>query len=363
MERNRSDASSISAGTISPQKWPSDSLAAAISAQYNPLLERLIPYATGQQLEILTRHLPQAITSLWGYELPLDKQEASSDFLLCLHKADVCNLAFQTHAGLREVVTEPLYSRLSNLIGQWADLNDRVGQVMSNIWLEYDYKGLQPGQLRPSFFFGPKSNCHLLEVVWAARQIFDQLAPEGLPKDTYRFMVRCMSLLGPKAGVSQIGRMLARQENSLRLFIQQLPAHGILPYLRRMGYQHADNPLLAAQLKRCYTFADAVDLDIDITDRIGSQLGLECYFDTTEKALLFLKDLVGRGLCLPEKYQVLHSHLLQLRPTTDEPLVHFFSHVKLGFHPDKGFTSKVYIGYVDRPIASSVVRTKPTHTP
>lgn len=341
----------------------SDSLADVIRGQHNASLERLIPPAVSQQLAILTRHLPTKITSLWGYELPVDKPEVSSDFLLCLHEANVCNEVMQTDAGLRDVITEPLHDRLRELITRWADPADRVGQVISNFWLEYDYDGVLPGQVSPNLFFGPKGNCRLLEVVSASRQIFEQLSPQEMPKGTYPFLVRCMSLLGPAGGITQIGQMLARRENRLRLFIQHLPVQGILPYLRRLDYPHADNPLLIAQLDRCYQLADRVDVDIDITDRIGSQLGLECYFNTTEKAIWFLDDLTGRGLCVPQKYQLLREHLLNIQPTTDDPLVPFFSHVKVGFHPDKGFSSKVYIGYARRSIASAVIHTQPVKIP
>ncbi len=198
-----------------------------------------------------------------------------------------------------------------------------------------------------------------MEVVLASRQIVELLSPDGLHPDTFRFLITCMTQFEGKGWVAQIGRMLARQENKLRLFIQQIPRYGILPYLRRLAYPHVDHPALISQLECCYALADTVDLDIDITDRIGSQLGLECYFNTTEKALLFLDYLAEQGLCVPQKYPLLRAHLLQVRLLPDQQLLHGFSHIKLGFHPEKGFISKVYLGYVDREIASYVVRTQP----
>jgi len=346
-----------------PQTRFSDSLADVISTRLTPSLERLIPPEITQRLAILTRHLPSVITSLWGYELPVSRQEVFSDFLVCLHQAALCSEAFQATVGLEKVIAEPYYNRFQDLVTRWADPGDRVGRVISNIWLEYDYDGLTEEPLVPNFFFGPKAPFHLLEVVLAARQIFDLLSPEGMPKGTYPFLIRCMSLLRPEGRVTQIGQMLARHENRLRLFIQHLPAHAILPYLRKLDYPHADNPLVADQIDHCYQLADRVELDIDIADRIGDQIGLECYFDTTEKALTFLADLVRRGLCVPQKYQYLRDHLLQLRHTPHDPLVPFFSHVKLGFHPKKGFATKVYMGYVDEAIAPSVIQTQPIHTP
>ena len=334
-------------------------MAEAIRAQYTPSLADLIPAETIQILERITQYVPQQITSLWGYELPLYKSEKLSDFLVCLHQPNKLWQAFESDTSLRQIIAEPLYGRLRTLAHRWTDDIDKVGQLISNMWLEYDYETLPTDPLRPNFFFGPKSDRHFLEVVWASRQIFELLSSEGLPEGTYRFLVTCISQLGDEGWVAQIGRMLARRENSLRLFIQQLPPNGIVPYLTRLAYPHIDNPTLREQLERCYELADTVDLDIDITNQIGDQLGFECYFNTTEKALLFLDHLAQRGLCVSEKYQPLRTHLLQIRLLPDQKLLHGFSHIKLGFHPARGFVSKVYLGYVERDIASYVVRTKP----
>lgn len=363
MSEGQTDVLSPAAFIPEPQPEFGHSLAAAIQAHYSPSLAQLVPAHTLTRLALLTGHLPQALTAFWGFELPMNMAESSSDFLICLHQADVCHQVFQREPGLQAIIPEPLYSRLQALIRQWTDPADPTGQLISNIWLEYDYDRMQAGQFHPSFFYGPKGNVHSLAVLMTSQQIMTQLAPDGLPDGTYRMLARCMTMLAVRGGVSQIGRMLARAENSLRIFIQQIPTQGILPYLHRIAYPHADHPVLVAQLDCCYQFASTVDLDIDITSQVGGQLGLECYFATTEQALFFLVNLVNQGLCRADKYQLLHNHMQQLSDTADEQWVPFFSHVKLGFHPEKGFNSKVYLGYVTPDMAPFVIQTRPIATP
>lgn len=363
MSQGQADVLSPAAFIPEPQPDFGHSLAEAIQAHYSPTLAQLVPAHTLARLALLTSYLPQALTTFWGFELPMSNAEASSDFLICLHQADICHQVLQREPGLRAIIPEPLYTRLLALVRHWIDPADRMGQLISNIWLEYDYDRMKLGQFCPSFFYGPKGNVHSLAVLMASQQIMTQLAPDGLSDGTYRMLARCMTMLAVRGGVSQIGRMLARAENSLRVFIQQIPPQGILPYLQRIDYPHANHPTLVAQLDRCYQFASTVDLDIDIADRVGSQLGLECYFATTEQALLFLADLVNQGLCRADKYQLLHNHVHQLLDTADEQWVPFFSHIKLGFHPDKGFSSKVYLGYVTPGMAPFVIQTKPIQIP
>ena len=113
----------------------------------------------------------------------------------------------------------------------------------------------------------------------------------------------------------------------------------------------------------CYQLADAVELDIDITSQVNDQIGLECYFDTTERALLFLDFLVEKKLCVAEKYSLLRQHLLQIKPDQSTSLIHSFSHFKLGFHPTHGLAAKVYMGYVAQHMAAKIIRTKPMNVP
>lgn len=336
-----------------------DSLAVVMRNQYGGSLQPLLPGSTIDILSSIARFLPQSITSLWGYELPLHKSVSVSDFLVCIHKPALLCDAFEAGRLLHQLCEQPAYERLLTLTTRWANREDKLGSLISNCWLEYDYKSLVTGDLRPNFFFGPKPQASVIDVVWATKQIYRLLSSDEVPKGTYRFLLDCLIGLNGQGWISQIGRMLARSENSLRLFIQEVPRGGICAYLQKMNYPYHDHQELVALIDTCYQLADTVDLDIDITDRVNDQIGLECYFDTTERALLFLDFLAEKKLCVPEKYILLRQHLVQIKPCQSGALIHSFSHFKIGFHPIHGLAAKVYMGYVEQHMASKVIRTKP----
>lgn len=339
------------------------SLASYARLHNGAALNSLLPSSATRPLDLLTENLPLAVTSLWGYEFSLYHKESSSDILICIHNPGAFKESLAAEAGWGRVISEPYLARMRELVANWASPGNRLGQVISNLWFEYDYEGIVSGSPTPNVFYGPKDNCHSLEKIWATQQLFDHLKPGSLPKGTFRSLARCMSWLAAGSTVTQIGQMLARGENRLRVFIQHIPSHGILPFLNRMGYLHCSNPELREQLEWCYRLADSVDLDIDLADTLGEQLGLECYFDSIEKAALFLDHLLERNLCDLEKYEKVKQHLRRLYQQNEPAFLPFFSHFKLGFHPVKGLTAKVYLGYVERGIAAQVIRTPLTTPP
>ena len=309
-------------------------------------LKSLLPEVKSQNLYSLMESIPLGISSLWGFEIPLYKEDLLSDFLICIHNPHIFGSSLDGVEAWRRIVDEPYYTRLRQLTQFWAEPDSRIGKVISNFWFEYDYAGMGAGILTPNFFFGPGSHCHSFETLWATRYMFDILHPQGLSNGVFRSLVQCMSMLSGGGKITQIGQMVARKENRLRIFIQQIPADGILPFLRRMEYRHVAHPDLVEQVKWCYQLSDSVDLDLDLADTLGESIGLECYFNSLQKASLFLDNLFERGLCAANKYQNLHHHLHAIPTHADSLFEHGFSHFKLGFHPEKGLVAKAYLGYV-----------------
>ena len=312
-------------------------------------LKCLLPEVKTHNLYSLMGCIPLGVTSLWGFEIPLYRKESHSDFLLCVHDPHIFNSSLDLEEGWRGVIDEPYYTRLRQLTQLWAEPRNRIGKVINNFWFEFDHAGMDDPILTPNFFYGPGSQCHSFETLWATRQLFGIVEPEGLPTGVFRSLAQCMTMLSDGGTITQIGQMVARRENRLRIFIQHIPDRGILPFLKRMEYRHVDNPDLLEQLKWSYQLSDSVDLDLDLSDdTLGESIGLECYFTTLSKASIFLDNLYERGLCEVNKYKNLQKHLQAIPAHTGSLFEHGFSHFKLGFHPEKGIVAKAYLGYVDK---------------
>jgi len=129
--------------------------------------------------------------------------------------------------------------------------------------------------------------------------------------------------------------------------------------LQKLSYPNWNKKEFTDYLNLCEEFVPQLDLDLDIFDKIGEAVGLECYFDKMEEVLHFLALLKERDLCTEEKFQLASQHLHQIRRDRSQKLQHFFSHIKLVFHPQKGWKSKIYLGYIRKKLARGVVRTKP----
>ncbi len=126
---------------------------------------------------------------------------------------------------------------------------------------------------------------------------------------------------------------------------------GILPYLQKLHYAHADNADLKAILSLCYQHCKRVALDIDILTELGEKIGIECYFATTAEAISFLYILYERGMCGKDKFEAVKAYLEAIHFDMSKQFQTFFSHVKLAFNPGEGITAKAYIGYAETGMA------------
>ena len=201
-----------------------------------------------------------------------------------------------------------------------------------------------------------------LALVYITYFVFDAILQQKTEKHTYSLLLKCIELLEGKGWVSQIGMMLARKEQCFRLFIQNIPKFGILPFLKKLNYKYAENADLEVQLNICYNCCKRVDLDIDIRFEIGKKIGLECYFDSNEQAIYFLRMLYEKQICQADKYLLVQDYLESICFDRSKEFQAFFSHIKLIYCPGAGFVAKAYVGYAESGMARQIIRTKPVKT-
>src|SRR5262249_4457092 len=133
---------------------------------------------------------------------------------------------------------------------------------------------------------------------------------------------------------------------------------GIRTYLDEIEYAYAAEHSLNVLLSMCYAHADYVDLDIDITNKTGDTIGLECSFNQMERALKFLDQIHLNGFCVEDKHEPLKLYLRSLDMDRTGEFLPFFSHFKIVYHPDRPVKTKAYLGFADRKSASKIIRTK-----
>jgi hypothetical protein len=182
-----------------------------------------------------------------------------------------------------------------------------------------------------------------------------------------RQILSCIQKIPRGASLFQVGTMLSRSTNDVRLYINKIHPRKIIPYLNALGWSDKNNEFqsLIADIERR---AERFVLSYDVSNRgIGPRIGLECsfeenrYHEETRWEHLF-NYLVEKGICLPEKRDALlrypgmenpddfsgwimkplASVSRHLEDIFSRSLVRYISHIKIVYLPGHIVEAKAY---------------------
>ncbi len=178
----------------------------------------------------------------------------------------------------------------------------------------------------------------------------------------------CFRALSPSEHVFQVGLMMSRGTEAVRLCIQLDTLERAVEYLAEVGWSGSGTDLRGV-LEPVARIVDRVCLDIDAGETVHPKVGLECYFNgnrqpRTEPRWAELLDLlVADGLCTPEKREALLAYpgyadeRTATVPWPEAPrqasrllggrslstFVRALHHVKISYHPDEPPEAKAYL--------------------
>lgn len=331
---------------------------------YTPQLKGLIAPDCFHKIANFTERFPENLSPFFGYEIQLGNNNNQADFLFCISSPVHFRNFVNSEAinGSVQNFDSETFTGLDNFSLFWSDEGRNSKNPINNIWFEFDYEEMEKKRPKACFFFGPKINLNHLEVLLLTEKVFSKIFNKQVKKETLKKLLEINRFLGKQSFISQIGMMNSRNDESLRLFVQGKSKNWIIPFLEQMNYRHVGNADLISILKSCSQLSSNVDLDIDITDEMGENLGIECYFNTTEKAVDFLKMLVENKLATAEKGRFLKNYIDSLESDKSKNFQAFLSHFKIGFKPGQGLIAKAYFGYVAQNLASEIIKTKPVNS-
>ncbi|MDJ0713520.1 MAG: hypothetical protein QNJ54_04790 [Prochloraceae cyanobacterium] len=345
---------------------------------------QLISSDNWSNINTVARILPSAITSFFGFECRLGIKEARADFLIC---------ADATEAGRQILASDNKYSiTLPDLLGShsiwnsiqnfstvWNTETSPLYHRINNVWLEFDIDDSLTTIPIPSCFFGPQpiystfsssenapkdreTNSHQ----WITQNALKVLLDRDISPQVERQLFKCIDLLPSEAYVFQIGVMLSRKSDLIRVCIRNISPKQILEYLTKINWQGSLKPLKEL-LDKISSFAERIDLDIDVGESVRPKIGLECYFNRQPKFeprwQLLLDYLVENNLCIPEKRDSLlaypgyirqkdrqdlwPSNLLKLSQLLGAKYERIFftglHHIKLTYQQSKTLEAKAYL--------------------
>lgn len=287
-------------------------LAAHLRAAVEPELPpELIDAACFGRIQAVAGRLPAALSEFFGFECRLGEAAARADFLVCAKAEfsgrDVLAGRLPDATLGADLRTDAAWGRVLDFAAAWAEPASPLHASVENVWLEFDVAEARVGSPSPSAFFGAELRGG------ARRQASLRVLDEALG---HLLGSARASALGPgldavlralpeQAWVFQVGAMLARPTDAVRLCVRGLRADSLPAFLDAVRWP-GDAADARAVIDDSFARAASVDLDLDLAPA-GTlpKLGFECSFaerEPRERTLApFLDSLLERGLCTDGK--------------------------------------------------------------
>lgn len=344
---------------------------------YFDLVSRHLPpsLVSPRHVETLARvagHLPPS--SNFGFECRLGEQDATADLLVAVLPSDGSRAAWAGENSRTARPTPPTtdssaWSSALDFLGAWH--REAALATVHDAWLEFD---LPAGELagpesalpEPSLFFGFHPDSGRAEPSFSL-DLVERLRGRALPAESRRAIEVCFAALPPHGVIFQVGVMLARSIDGVRLCTRRLGPAEIVAYLDAVGWPGSHGEIRAT-LDGLAEHVDSVHLDLSVSSAVEPTIGLECVVQggasARPRARAFLDRLVEQGQCLSAKAAGLFewlgysteetdgarwpSHLVAAARAMDADVVSTFArtlnHVKLGLGPDGPKGAKAYLG-------------------
>lgn len=332
---------------------------------------QLIDAESWLHIQAITRYLPNQITNFFGFECRLGIEAAKADFLLYIGAAEVGQKILAGESTFPDsLLQEPVWSQIRNFVTCWQNEDSPLHSHVNNIWLEFDVDGKLDQIPIPSCFFGSHTITASTLIPypheWVNQIAIPLLRGYALSSTVEQKLFQCVNALPADVYVFQVGLMLARQSEMLRICLRGISPEQIIEYLSQIGWSGSiDN--LKILLQELSTYTERIDLDLDVDEGgVAAKIGLECYLPLQPKFeprwISFLDYLVKIGLCLPQKQEALltypgyvrekqhrdmmPSHLLKVSQFLGKNYENVFMrglhHIKVVYQSEQAIEAKAY---------------------
>jgi len=340
-------------------------------------LSHLISPEKFQDILSIARNFPGNVTSFLGFEIHLGDARQRADWAFAISGAEgdrevLVNLLKNGNLP-KQFLQQPEWRHISDFSTAWADQNSVLQKQVKCFWLEFDMPDTLPDMLIPSVFFGPEklpegiASNETSQYTWLVSTALPLLRGRCLSRAMERRMLNCIKKIPETASLFQIGTMLSRSTNDVRLYINRIHLKRIIPYLNALGWSDETGEFQSL-ISDLENKADRFVLSFDVTDKgIGPRIGLECSFASNRfheetRWNELLNHLVEKGTCLPEKRDALlqypgiessedfsgsimkplASASQHLEVILSGTLIRYISHVKIVYLPGRSLEAKAY---------------------
>ncbi|MEW5985979.1 MAG: hypothetical protein AB1791_05045 [Chloroflexota bacterium] len=336
-------------------------------------------------IKAVARFLPRQMTSYLGLECRLGTGPSRVDLAVATNAREAAVLGGRGFPlwdnseleGAEDGMSRLVWSCLRQFYGLWAEAASGWPEQIDSLWLELDVDGRPAGLPVPNFFFRLRGGVTSGEgglaaegYRWIAQMALPVVLGRPVAASLEKQMLACLVAARP-ARLVHVGLMLPRTTDSLRLVFGHVPISDVPAVLSQLGWPGSPRAL-AARLKPLPDWVDSVALHVDLGERLGAQIGLECYVRDKGQSDAWrplLHGLIACGLCRPDKAEALLrawpgyttedtcpdrwpenlamvSSLLGFRARS--AFVRSVHHVKLTYDPAGGMEAKAYLAIEHR---------------
>jgi hypothetical protein len=279
-------------------------------------------------------------------------------------------------------MSDPIWRRVYDFAVRWADPSSALYRAVDNVWMEFDVDGAPPVIPIPSVFFGLQPSGqegargvayqpNLDEYVPTIETVIRLLSGNELAPRKLETLSDCFRALSSVEQVFQVGLMLSRGAEALRLCIKLRSVERIVEYLAKVGWPGSEAEVLGV-LEPIARLVDYVCLDIDVGETVHRKIGLECYFDglkqprTEPRWGLLLDSLVRDGLCTADKRDALLAYPGYVDENAEgiswpralrrasqlfggrslSTFIRSLHHLKVVYQPGEGLEAKAYLAVI-----------------
>lgn len=300
----------------------------------------IIPAETYDQIYRMASLLSDFAASEYIMETHLGTEVPQVDFswrVLTREKACLVN-------GLNSsLAADAVWSKINNVLKFWPP-------EIADIWFEMDYGEYEKPLPQPCFFFNATQ-------IKKGTYIDEQLLSGALkPLLDYEQLQALWPLLGEvirklpaQTGLFQVGVMLARNTDRVRIFTSELTREQTREYLSNISWKGSFSELgVLFQLVHTYSDGQYI-LDFDVSaDGISEKIGINFGLGQKESLPAFLHNLIEHQLCTHVKGKGVlawsGSKGSFLGPDYGyAALIKNISHFKISLLPEKGLAAKAYL--------------------
>ena len=340
------------------------------------LSKKLVSAKNFENIIKIAKYFPINLTSFLGFECHLGGEKPRADWAFAISGLGKDKEVFSTmlkngsFPGL--FLKQPEWQQISVFANAWADEGTTLNDKVQCFWLEFDMPESANGVPIPCVFFGPSKSANLQpgniksKYEWFTKSALPLLRGQKLSKSVEKTIYDCLEKMPENTSLFQIGTMLSRASNAVRLHINKIKPEQIIPYLENIGWKDESGEFtkLIDDLKNK---VDRFVISYDVTDNgIAPRIGIELSFTSN----LFHKEdwnqlfdyLIEKGICPPKKRDGLMEYVGTnndeyfsggiMKPVTSSAniletidsakIVRYINHVKIVYQAGKSIEVKAY---------------------